>query len=171
MKKLNNSIDIKDERPLEYAEIKKTPSGFYRISFDDIKWYEGTFKEVDTFMKGLEILTTQDIPYSFIRLGEDADDIEHKVNWTDDMPDEIANFEPVVDVNDEDWSCYEDVEDDKDHIKEIMFDLFDKYEEYDDIKDALRNMNSDRVVTDEEYDYAILHWDELLKEWEERKEV
>ena len=52
-----------------------------------------------------------------------------------------------------------------------MFDLFDKYEEYDDIKDALRNMNSDRVVTDEEYDYAILYWDELLKEWEERKEV
>lgn len=110
MKKLNNSIDIKDERPLEYAEIKKTPSGFYRISFDDIKWYEGTFKEVDTFMKGLEILTTQDIPYSFIRLGEDTDDIEHKVNWTDDIPDEIANFEPIVDVNDEDYSCYEDVD-------------------------------------------------------------
>ena len=30
-------------------------------------------------------------------------------------------------------------------------------------------MNSDGEVTEEEYDYAILHWEDLLKEWEERK--
>ena len=170
IKRRNDSIENPDHRMLRYAEsIKKTPSGFYKIEFDDIKWYE-SFEEVKHFMDSLELLQMQDIPYSFIRIGEDSGDIEHKVNYTDDMPDEIYSFEPVVDVNDDDWSCYEDVEDDKDHIKEIMFGLFDKHEEYDDIKDTLRNMNSDRVVTDEEYDYAILHWDELLKEWEERSE-
>lgn len=170
IKRRNDSIENPDHRMLRYAEsIKKTPSGFYKIEFDDIKWYE-SFEEVKHFIDSLGILQIQDIPYSFIRIGEDSGDIEHKMNYTDDMPDEILNFEPVVDVNDDDWSCYEDVEDDKDHIKEIMFDLFDKHEEYDDIKDALRNMNSDGVVTDEEYDYAILYWDELLKEWEERKE-
>ena len=41
-------------------------------------------------------------------IGEDADDIEHKKNWTDDMPSEIESFEPVVDVNDDDpWGSYE----------------------------------------------------------------
>ena len=170
MKQLNDSITREEEKPLLGAEIQKTKSGFYKITFDDIKWYEGTFKDVDNFMKGLELMRKQDIPYSFIRIGEESDDIEHKMNYTDDMPDEILNFEPVVDVNDDDWSCYEDVEDDKDHIKKIMFDLFNKYEECDDIKDALRDMNSDGVVTDEEYDYAILHWDELLNEWEKRGE-
>ena len=170
IKRRNDSIENPDHRILSYAEsIKKTPTGFYRIDFDDIKWYE-SFEEVKQFMNSLELLQEQDIPYSFIRIGEDSTDVEHKSNWTDDMPDEIYSFEPVVDVNDDDWSCYEDVEDDKDHIKKIMFDLFNKHEEYDDIKDALRNMNSDRVVTDEEYDYAILHWDELLKEWEKRGE-
>lgn len=43
--------------------------------------------------------------------GEDVADIEHKVNWTDEMPDEIANFEPVTDINDDNWSNYEDVDD------------------------------------------------------------
>lgn len=171
IKRRNDSVENPDHRMLRYAEsVKKTPSGFYRIEFDDIKWYE-SFEEVKQFMDSLEILREQDIPYSFIRIGEESDDIEHKSNWTDDMPDEISTFEPVVDVNDNDWSCYEDVDDDKDHIKEIMFDLFDKYEECDDIKDALRNMNSDGEVTEEEYDYAILQWEDLLKEWEERKEV
>lgn len=171
IKRRNDSIENPDHRMLRYAEsIKKTPSGFYKIEFDDIKWYE-SYEEVRQFMDSLEILREQDIPYSFIRIGEDSTDIEHKVNYTDDMPDEIETFEPVVDVNDDDWSSYEDVEDDKDHIKEIMFKLFDEFEEYDDIKYALRDMNSDGEVTDKEYDYAVEHWDELLKEWEERKEV
>ena len=46
-----------------------------------------------------------------------------------------------------------------------MFKLFDEYEECDDIKDALRNMNSDGDVSDEEYDFACEHWDEILKIW------
>ena len=95
---------------LRYAEsIKKTPSGFYKIEFDDIKWHE-SFEEVKQFTDSLDLLQEQDIPYSFIRIGEDTDDIEHKMNYTDDMPDEIYSFEPVVDVNDDDWSCYEDVD-------------------------------------------------------------
>lgn len=48
---------------------------------------------------------------ALFEFGEDVADIEHKVNWTEDMPDEIANFEPVTDVNDDDWSSYEDVDD------------------------------------------------------------
>lgn len=110
IKRRNDSIENPDHRMLRYAErIKKTPSGFYKIQFNDIKWYE-SYEEVRQFMDSLEILRKQDIPYSFIRIGEDSSDIEHKVNHTDDMPDEIYSFEPVVDVNDDDWSCYEDVD-------------------------------------------------------------
>ena len=110
IKKRNDSIENSDHRMLRYAEsIKKTPSGFYKIKFEDIKWYE-SYEEVKQFMNSLETLQDQDIPYSFIRIGEDPTDIEYKRNYTADMPDEIASFEPVVDVNDEDWSNYEDVE-------------------------------------------------------------
>ena len=109
IKRRNDSIENPEHRILNYAtEIKKTPSGFYKIYFDDIKWYD-SFEEVKHFMESLEILQEQGIPYSFIRIGEDTDDIEHKMNYTDDMPDEIYSFEPVVDVNDDDWSNYEDV--------------------------------------------------------------
>ena len=54
-------------------------------------------------------LDDNDIPYSFIRIGEDVDDIEFNQNYTDDMPSEIETFEPVVDVNDDEWGSYEDV--------------------------------------------------------------
>lgn len=168
IKKLNDSIEDPEKRPLKYAsEIQMTPSRFYKIKFEDIKWYEG-YEEVDSFMNGLNELTEQDIPYSFIRIGEDTSDIEHKTNWTDDMPDEISNFEPVVDVNDDDWSSYEDVKEEKDmtHITKIMLELFNEYEECDDIKDALRDMNSDGDVSDEEYDFALDNWDNILKIWE-----
>lgn len=173
IKRRNDSIENPEHRPLQYAkEIKRTPTGFYKIWFCDIKWYEGTYEEIKQFMEALDDLVEQGIPYSFIRIGEDTTDVEYKVNWTDDIPDEIQTFEPVVDVNDEDWSCYEDITETEkySHIIGVMFDLFDKYEGYDDIKEALRHMNSDGEVSDEEYDYAILHWEELLKEWEERRE-
>lgn len=111
LKRLNNSIEPPTEKPLAYSTIQKTPTGFYKITFEDIKWYDPGSPQVLNFYIGLTKLDEQDIPYSFIRLGEDTDDIETRVNWIDDMPDEIQNFEPVVDINDDDWTSYEDVKD------------------------------------------------------------
>ena len=101
MKKFNDSIDNKDYQPLDGAEVNKTESGYYKISFDDIKWYD-SYTSVQNFNKVLRMYDEQDIPYSFIRWGEDTEDIEHRRNYPDDMPYEIECFEPVVDVNDED---------------------------------------------------------------------
>lgn len=112
IKQHNDKIDVIKDRPLQYAEVNKTASGFYKIEFHDIKWYD-SYTEIQHFMEALAELERQDIPYSFIRLGEDTEDIEHKVNWTDDIPYEIESFEPVVDYNDEDYSCYEPVDMDK----------------------------------------------------------
>lgn len=102
IKRYNDQIENPDHRPLRLAEVNSTASGFYKIEFHSIKWYEG-YPEVDYFNKAMEALDEQDVPFSFIRLGEDTDDIEHRCNWTSDMPDEISSFEPVVDVNDDDY--------------------------------------------------------------------
>ena len=101
MKKFNDSIENRDDQPLDYAEVNKTESGFYKITFCDVKWYD-SYASVQNFNQVLDMYDEQDIPYSFIRLGEDIEDIENRKNWTDDIPSEIECFEPVVDVNDED---------------------------------------------------------------------
>lgn len=109
IKRFNDSIENKEHRPLYGADVNKTESGFYKISFDDVKWYD-SFKEVENFMHTLDLLEEQEIPFSYVRLGEETNDIDHRCNWTDDIPDEISSFEPVVDLNDEDWSGYESVD-------------------------------------------------------------
>lgn len=109
MKQFNDSIDDLDEKPLAYGEVNKTESGFYKIYFEDVKWYD-SFKQVQNFNEVLAKLEALDIPFSFVRFGEETDDIEHRKNWTDDMPTEIETFEPVADLNDEDWSGYTPVD-------------------------------------------------------------
>ena len=101
MKKFNDTITEEYSKPLCFAEVNKTESGFYKIYFCDLKWYD-TYDQIKNFNKVLDMYEEQDIPYSFIRLGEDTEDIEHRRNYPDDMPYEIECFEPVVDVNDED---------------------------------------------------------------------
>ena len=101
MKKFNDSIENKEHQPLDGAEVNKTESGYYKITFHDVKWYD-SYTSVQNFNKVLDMYEEQDIPYSFIRLGEEMADIEHRRSWTDDMPPEIEYFEPIVNINDED---------------------------------------------------------------------
>ena len=127
----------------------------------------------------MEKLKDNDIPYSFIRIGEEVNDIEFKQNYTEDMPSEIESFEPVVDVNDDECGSYEDVVIDtkstetkdesshiiKDHIKDVLFNLFEKYSDRDEVIHALISMNRDGKISDAEYHLAIKHWNEYLDEW------
>lgn len=108
MKKMNDSIENPDNKPLAHATVERTKEGFYKISFDDIKWYD-SYEQVKNFNRVLVQCEDQDIPYSFIRIGEDTDDVEHRKNWTDDIPDEIESFEPVIDVNDESCGSYGEI--------------------------------------------------------------
>lgn len=113
LKRFNDKIKEPEERPLMYSEVNKTPSGFYKIEYHDIKWYD-SYQQIRNFNHVLDEMRDQDIPFSFIRLGEDTEDIEHICNWTDDIPDAITNFEPVVDINDDDCTEYESVPLDED---------------------------------------------------------
>ena len=113
LKRFNDKIKEPEERPLRYAEVNRTASGFYKIEYHDIKWYD-SYQQIRNFNHVLDEMRDQDIPFSFIRLGEDTEDIEHVCNWTDDIPDAITNFEPVVDINDDDCTEYESVPLDED---------------------------------------------------------
>ena len=88
------------------AEIRKTEDGFYKITFDNIKWYK-SYTDIMNFIKVMDILDEQDIPYKFIRLGEDISDIEVRENYTDDMPEELLEFNPEVDIYDTSDGSYE----------------------------------------------------------------
>lgn len=106
LKRFNDKIKEKKERPLYCAEIRKTENGFYKITFDDVKWYE-SYTDVMNFIEAMSILDEQDIPYKFIRLGEDIDDIEVRDNYTDDTPEELLEFNPAVDIYDTSDGSYE----------------------------------------------------------------
>ena len=49
----------------------------------------------------------QNIPYVFITIGEDIEDITILNNWTSDMPDEIETFDVERSISDKDDGSYE----------------------------------------------------------------
>ena len=53
----------------------------------------------------------------------------------------------------------------EDYKKDLLFDLFESYEDYENIISALRSLNTENEITDDEYDYIISNYDELLDEW------
>lgn len=190
MKRMNDKIKYNEDKPLYAMNIGKTPTGYYKIWHDSIKWYDG-YANVDNFNKCLDKMAEQNIPFVFIKIGEDVDDIDIRNNWVDTMPDCIEEFDVRTEIVDPDEGGYEIImEDGKDKdlftppeipeecdsddsefefdptpLKELMLDLFDTHPDYDSIKESLRSLNSEGAVSDFEYDYALEHWDEYLKEW------
>ncbi|MDE6947579.1 MAG: hypothetical protein K2P14_10400 [Anaeroplasmataceae bacterium] len=109
-KKFNDSIKEPTDKPLAYMHIQKTESGFYKISHDYLKWYE-SYKDVENFMTMLNKLDDQEIPYKFIRIGEDYNDIEIRENYTEDMPEEIMDLNLEREIYDCSEGSYTDVSD------------------------------------------------------------
>lgn len=50
-------------------------------------------------------------------------------------------------------------------MKKILFDLFEQYEEYEDIIDSLRSMLTEKEITDNDFDYTMDNYDDILEEW------
>lgn len=48
------------------------------ICWDSIKWYDGSYKDVDAVMHGLNHLTEVGFNWRFSRIGEELDDIEER---------------------------------------------------------------------------------------------
>lgn len=108
LKRLNDKIKKEEDKPLAYLTVQKTLSGFYRVSHNSIKWYEGN-TQIENFNLAMAQMEEQGIPFVFIRIGEDIDDIEVKNNWTEDMPDELETFEPQTEIYDKDEDNYKTI--------------------------------------------------------------
>ena len=50
-------------------------------------------------------------------------------------------------------------------LKEILFNLFSEYNDYEDIISGLRSLNSENIVSNEEYNIILKNYDKWLKEW------
>lgn len=105
--KFDDSIKNTEEKPLDGLTIKRTASGFYKISHDYIKWYD-SYPSVNNFNKMLVMLEEQEIPFTFIRIGEDDGDVDTQYNYTDDMPDELSDVGVNIEIYDPD-DYYEDL--------------------------------------------------------------
>lgn len=128
LKRLNNKIEKEEDKPLAYLTAEKTTTGFYKISHPDIKWYD-SYTNVKNFNLALSQMEEQGIPFVFIRIGEDIEDIEVRNSWTEDMPDELETFEPQTTVYDEDEGGYETIMEDGVDVK--YRDLFTPKDELD----------------------------------------
>jgi len=61
---------------LEHADSIRTDGDQFLISWDDIKWYDGCYDDVDIIMHGLDNLNAEGYSYRFYRVGESYEDIE-----------------------------------------------------------------------------------------------
>lgn len=77
----------KDFSFFSYLDEDKTDkeNGLSLFGCDDIKWYED-FPEVNNFINGMDYLKEKDIPYSFVRIGEELDDVEYQYHKIGEMP-------------------------------------------------------------------------------------
>lgn len=106
LKRFNDKIENPDERPLRNLTVRKTPTGYYKISHGYIKWYDED-PQVQNFNEALHQMRMQNIPYVFIEIGEDIEDITIQNNWTSDMPKELETFDVERRISDADEGCYE----------------------------------------------------------------
>lgn len=122
MKRMNDKIiGHEDDKPLYAMNVGKTPDGYYKIWNDSIKWYDG-YSNVDNFNKCLDKMQEQEIPFVFIEIGEDVDDINIRNNWVDTMPDCIEEFDVRTEIVDPDEGDYEVImEDGKDRVYRDLF--------------------------------------------------
>ena len=64
----------------------------------------------------------QNIPYVFIKIGEDIEDITILNNWTSDIPEEIETFDVERSIADADEGCYEIITEDDVDDTHLTFD-------------------------------------------------
>lgn len=49
-------------------------------------------------------------------------------------------------------------------LKEFFIDIASQYATYEEIIEDIRSLNSENVISDEEYNYILEHWDEWINE-------
>ena len=56
-------------------------------------------------------------------------------------------------------------------MKNIIFNLFDTYDTYEEIIDALRSLETNNEITEEEYNNILTNYNDYLNEYNNLKEI
>lgn len=87
-----------DELLTEQGDPVEVVNGKYILAeWEYVKWYDDQFKDIEAFMQALRNLENDDIPYRFMRIGENYHDVEFidydGENWEQsrDMPQLVLN--------------------------------------------------------------------------------
>ncbi len=67
-----------DYNLLESLDVNKKGKNQYYLGWNSLKWYEGSYKDVDAIMEGLEHLEEQNYSYRYMRIGEDREDYDDR---------------------------------------------------------------------------------------------
>lgn len=118
-KAVKAASDITDDEIKWYLtrndHCKRICNGKYMLGeWEDIKWYDWGCEDVSTFMKTLGQLDESHIPYNFIRVGEDYEDIEMREG------EEYDEHMPSLDLRREIEITYYDEEDQKMSLEDFM---------------------------------------------------
>lgn len=78
-----------------YSEITEFDEGEVVVwNIDGIKWYP-SFKEIDIIEDFIIELQSEDKDYSFVRVGEDYNDIEYKSNYVTGECDRVHPYQGI----------------------------------------------------------------------------
>lgn len=98
--------NVKQASPDNYKYIvgdehtHTTKNGYIVLLLHSVKWYDDWFPEVDAFMQTLKEFDKENIPYSYLRSGEDYGDVqrleERDFNKDPDLPEFYMNKEIEV---------------------------------------------------------------------------
>lgn len=70
-----------------------TGKNFVELDFDDVKWYEGSYADVDSIMDALDKINEEGYAYSYGRIGEEYGDVELRYNeGTEELEDYLPNI-------------------------------------------------------------------------------
>ena len=67
-----------DYNLLEECDIRQEGKNQVYFGWNYLKWYEGSYKEVDAIMEGLNYLGENEYSYRYSRIGESYDDYEEQ---------------------------------------------------------------------------------------------
>lgn len=63
---------------LDECDVKEEGKNQYYFGWNNIKWYENDFSDVDAIMEGLQHLKENDYSYRYMRIGEDREDYDQQ---------------------------------------------------------------------------------------------
>lgn len=77
------------------------------LGWNSVKWYEGSYKDVDSIMEGLNHLKEKDMSYRYARIGESYDDYEEMDYESDNESEQDLEYPSMLREFDDEYISHE----------------------------------------------------------------